>query len=603
MRRCPLVLFLALLVASCRGGPAAAAPPTIAWREFSAAAFAAARADGRLLLLDLGTGWCHWCHVMERTTWADPEVRAIVAESFVAIDEDADRRLDLAARYQDYGWPALVVFDADGRELWKHRGFVPPARLAAILRRLVADPRPLAVDLLAAGAGEPPATATPPLLSPAVEAELRSRFEALHDDEHGGFGFVHKFLDGAAAEWLLVQAREGDAVARARLLRLLDAERALHDPVWGGAWQYSHGGVWTNPHFEKVMPRQLADLRAYSLAYGAFGRPEDLAAARGIAQFLTSMLRSPAGPFYASQDADAVPGEHAADYFALDDAGRRARGLPRIERSLWSRENGQAIQGLCALLAVAPDRDLLRQSIAAAEWIVAHRRSADGTFRHGDDDVGGPFLADSLEMAQAFLALHELTVGEHWLDLATTTARAIGARFAAAAGGFAAAASDDVLPPVVDRAENAQLARLAHRLSRIAGDADGALGAIADQALAAVVRADVALVPGLAADVLLAAHERQREPLHVVIVGERDDPAAAALHAVSLRLLPPFRHVEWLRPGQPARDGSTFPTDGRAAAFACGDGTCSPPLAEPAALAGFLGFRPHAAEEGGSHRR
>lgn len=599
MRRCSLVPILAALTTACRVGPAVPEPPPIAWRSFSAAAFAEARSHGRLVLLDLGTAWCHWCHVMTRETWADPGVRAVIARSFVAIEEDADRRLDLAARYQDYGWPALVVFDADGRELWKHRGFVPPARMAATLRHLVADPRPLAPAMLAAtdARTEPlPAIA----LAPDVEAELRSRFDTLHDDEHGGFGFVHKYLDGAVAEWLLVQAREGDAVAEARLLRLLDAGRALHDPVWGGAWQYSHGGVWTNPHFEKVMPRQLADLRAYALAYGAFGRETDLAAARGIARFLTSMLRSPEGPFYASQDADVVPGEHAAAYFALDDEGRRARGLPRIERSFWSRENGQAIQGLCALLAVAPDRELLRQVLAAADWIVAHRRYADGLFRHGDGDEGGPFLADSLEMAQAFLALHELTVDEHRLELAAATVRAIGARFAAASGGFAAAAGDGLLPPVVDRAENAQLARLAHLLSRVAGDPGGALAAIADRALAAVVRDDVALLPGLAADVLLAVQERRRDAAHVVIVGERDDPTAAALHAAALRHLPPFRHVEWLRPGQPARDCATFPTDGRAAAFVCSDGACSPPLTEPADLAALLRPAPRVAEKGGS---
>jgi uncharacterized protein YyaL (SSP411 family) len=569
------------LVPACRFADATAAtanPPAVAWQDWSQATFARARAEGRLVLLDLGASWCHWCHVMDATTWTDADVRGVLANDFVAIEVDADRRLDLANRYQDYGWPALVVFDGDGRELWKHRGFVAPTRLAATLRQLVAAPVPLAEAPV-------PDVSTPVAhgnaLEPDVRATLRARFDAVLDDELGGYAFAQKFLDLAGAEWLLLLARDGDPVARERLLRWLDAERALLDPAFGGAYQYSHGGTWTNPHFEKVMPRQLADLAAYSQAFGAFGRDEDLAAARNVASFLRTMLRAPEGAFHASQDADLEPGQHAADYFARDAQGRREIGLPRIERALWSRENGQAIRGLCALHAVAPDAALLADAVAAAEWILAHRQGTDGLFTHGDDDTGGPFLGDSLEMAAAFAALHDATGALVWLDRAQATVRAIGARFATARG-FATAPGDGLLPPTIDRAENLALARVARRVAAVGRDA--ACSDIAAAAFAAMAARDVALQPGLTADLLLADHELRHDPLHIVVVGAATDVAARELLAVARRAGPVFRHIECVTKGVPTADGTTFPPQDGACAFVCGDGACSPPLPTPERL-------------------
>ena len=595
-RRRAFVLLLLAALPACRaprsttatvdGATAAAAStPSIAWQPWSEAAFAAARSDQRLVLLDLGAEWCHWCHVMERTTYADAGVRDVLARHFVAIAADADQRLDLAARYQDWGWPATIVFDATGRELWKNRGYVPPARMREVLQRLAADPQPFG------DAGTmPPTSGTAPGsgLTVAATAELQDRLEALWDEQHAGFGFVHKYLDLAGAEWLLARARGGDTTARRRLLRWLDAERRLHDPVWGGAFQYSHGGVWTNPHFEKVMERQLADLRGYSLAFGAFGRDTDLAAARDVARFLLRMLRAPEGAFFASQDADLVPGQHGADYFALPDAERRARGLPRIERELWSRENGQAIAGLCALLATAPDPTLQTAATGAAEWIVAHRRRPDGTFAHGEHDVGGPFLADSLAMAGAAIALAEVTTEPRWLQLAVTTLHAIEGTFGdGVPTGFAVAVGDGILPPIVDRTENVQLARLANRVHHAAGDAR--CRRIAERAFAHVTAEVVRLAPGLPAALLLAADELATEPAHIVVVGDDDDPEAQALHAAALRAAPDHRVIEWIAPGAMTRRGETYPAGEHARAYVCRDGSCSAPIEQALALRLALG--------------
>lgn len=554
------------------------------FRAFSAELFATAAATDKLVVLDLGTEWCHWCHVMERTTWSDPEVRVVLARHYLAAAADADRRLDLAARYQDYGWPATIVFAPDGRELWKNRGYVPPARMVEILTQLAqrpadgSDPRVELATVPATAAGDGGRG-----LDPATRTFLEDRVAALLDAERGGYAFAHKYLDLAGAEWLLLQAR-GDQGAATALLRWLDAERALHDPTWGGAYQYSHGGTWTNPHFEKVMVRQLADLRAYSLAHAAFGRAADLDAARNVARYLLDMLRSDLGPFHASQDADVVRGEHAADYFALDDAGRRRIGVPRIERSLWSRENGQALQALASLQATAPEPRVATALREAADWLLQHRRRSDELFDHGDDDLGGPFLADSLEMAQALLALGEVLAERRYWEQAHATLRAIDATFARTQG-YVSARGDGVLPPVVDRAENLQLARLAAHLHHLTGDA--ACRPIAERAFAAAAAPSQAREPGLSAEMLLADHALTHEPLHVVVVGELDDAAAYALHATALRHAPARRTIEWIPPGTATMRGERYPASS-ATAFLCDEAGCSPPIGDPAALRALL---------------
>jgi hypothetical protein len=569
----------AIVLAACSSSPEPAPPP--AWQPWSAAVFERAQQEQRLVLLELGTTWCHWCHVMEERTWGDAHVRAILAADFVTAKADADRRLDLATRYQDYGWPATIVFDANGRELWKLRGFLAPGPMAAQLRRLVDDPRPLPAEAgTEAGTGAAAPAAAGGALSADVERELLERFDLLYDREHGGFGSVHKYLDADAAELLLEQARTGSAEAAARLRQTLAAELRLHDPVWGGVYQYSHGGVWDHPHYEKIASRQLADLRAYSLAFAFIGDEAYLRAAHGVFRYLRDFLRTPDGAFWASQDADARRGEHAGDYFALDDAGRRAIGVPAIDRHVFARENGQFVQGLCALYAVSGDPEVLAVATAAARWILAHRRLDDGAFAHGDDDAGGPFLADSLAMGRALLDLAEVTADAEWLDAAERTLQAIARSFAPAAPGrgFATAAGDGLLPVAVDRAETIALARFANLLHRRTGS-DAARG-VAAAAMAYAAAPAVALQRGLPADLLLADRELRRAPVHVVVLGRRDDPAAARLFAAALGYAPAYRHVEWLPPGASTRDGVQFPPSDSAVAFVCGETTCSPPIAD-----------------------
>src|ERR1700686_834999 len=122
--------------------PAAGLAGEIAWQGWSDAAFAKAKAEKRLVLLDLGAVWCHWCHVMEETTYKDAKVVALLNEHFVAVRVDQDSRPDLSNRYEDYGWPATIVFGGSGGEIVKRQGYIEPKQMIAMLKAIIADPTP-----------------------------------------------------------------------------------------------------------------------------------------------------------------------------------------------------------------------------------------------------------------------------------------------------------------------------------------------------------------------------------------------------------------------------------------------------------------------------
>ena len=439
----------------------------VPWEPWSDQAFTRARAEKRLVLLDVGAEWCHWCHVMDDTTYREAAVLRLLRERYVPVRVDADAQPDLANRYEDYGWPATVVLDADGRELVKFRGYIAPERMRSMLEGVLADPTPgpsVASD----------DTDVPDTAPASVSAELRDELVALHtsryDEEHGGWGFVHKYLDGDAVEYSLGTGADVDT-KRAR--ETLDrAARHLIDPVWGGLYQYSDGGVWENPHFERIASFQADGLRAYSLAYARWRDPAHLQAAQDILRYLRTFLRTPEGAFRPSQDADVVPGRHSADYFKLDDAGRRAQGVPRVDPNLYTRENAWIIRSLLAYHAATGDDSARADAVAAARFIVEQRALSGGGYRHDEADPGGPYLGDTAAAGLAFVDLFHATGDQEWLRRAQAAAGFIDRTFRVPglAGYVTARPAHAYDRPRPQRDENVTVARLGAALAKASGD-------------------------------------------------------------------------------------------------------------------------------------
>jgi len=576
MRRPNLLRILPLLATAIHSYGSEAAG-SVAWRQWTPDLFEQAREQHRFVLLDLEAVWCHWCHVMADVTYRDPEVGRLLDSRYITVRVDQDSRPDLASRYEDYGWPATVVFDGNGQEIVKRQGYMPPKEMASMLQAIIDDPTP--------GPSVQPEHAMEFSRSPAIGAALRGELQTAsergYDDALGGWGTVHKYVDGQSLDYELERALAGDAMAARRVKQTLTAALKLIDPVWGGAWQYSVGGNWREPHYEKIMPIQADNMRLYALAGAAWKEPQFEKAARDIARYVAEFLTSADGGFYTSQDADLVPGEHSEAYFSLGDEARRKLGIPRVDRHIYARENGMTIESLSVLYGATGDREYLDRALRAAKWIVEHRAMTGGGFRHDEHDSWGPYLGDTLAMGRAFLALYSVTADREWLRRAEEAASFMERTFHDGVAGYdtAAKSTDAAYRPQPERDENVSLARFANLLYQYTGAVENRT--MAEQAMKYLVTPEVARrLP--AAGVLLADFEMTRSPVHITIVGSKNDPAARALFGAALAVANPYKRVEWWdrADGPLPNPDVDYPQMPRAAAFLCTDGRCSRPSSD-----------------------
>ncbi|HEY6251809.1 MAG TPA: DUF255 domain-containing protein, partial [Candidatus Angelobacter sp.] len=420
---CMLVLTFALAAVAQAGAEKGSG---LHWQAWSDDVFKQARSEHRLVLLDLEAVWCHWCHVMDANTYSNAAVIKLLQSKYIVVKADQDSRPDLSNRYEDYGWPATVVFNADGQEIVKRRGYLPPEQMASMLRAIIDDPSPGPSVQPEARLELPPGAA----LSAAARKHLYANYLAGYDDKNGSWGFNQKFLDWDSVEYSMILARrDNDAHARQRAQQTLAGQLHLLDPAWGGVYQYSTDEDWNHPHFEKIMQMQAENLRIYSLAYSWWRDPAYLHAAQEIRRYLRTFLTSPDGAFYTSQDADLIEGKHSARYFALNDAPRRRQGIPRVDKHIYARENGWAISGLVALYAATGDSAVLEDALRATRWILANRALPDGGFRHDAGEAAGPYLGDTIAMARAFLALYGATGDRQWMERTEAAVKFIGNNF------------------------------------------------------------------------------------------------------------------------------------------------------------------------------
>jgi uncharacterized protein len=570
------------LLANFFTGSALAAP--ISWHTtWNDAVFAQAAKEHRYVLLDLHAVWCHWCHVMDDTTYADTKVSELIGRHFVGVSVDADSDPDLTSRYGNWGWPATIVLAADGSEIVKRRGYMPPAQMAALLQAIVDDPTP------------GPSVQNQEVLSPtnktqlsrAQRTQLLKAYDGFYDQRSGGWGELHKLIDADSLELAYVEADSNrvplSALGTQRARKTLDKNLLLIDPVWGGVYQYSDSRDWRSPHFEKLISYQADDLRLYAEAYARWHDPRYLAAADSIFSYVDRFLTSPDGCFYVSQDADSSANIPGQVFYAYDEAARRNTGMPKVDTHCYARETGWAIRAMAKYYDVTGNKKALRSAENGAEWVLANRALSSGGFKHDQQDRNGPFLDDNLAITQAFLALYRSTAARAWLSHAANTLNFIDSKLRHAEAGFIAAPAPDkgrgvFAEPLRLADQNAGLARTANMVNRYTGDPsyrDMALHSM--KYLAAYAAANNGqLLP----DILLADRELSAAPIHIAIVGGKNDRDAQSLHSAALRYPADYLQIDWLDPseGDLPNKEIQYPAMDRPAAFACADGACSSPV-------------------------
>jgi uncharacterized protein len=355
-----------------------AAHQPVDWHEWGPQAFEKARNEGKPILLDIGAVWCHWCHVIDRESYENPEIAAMINQLFVPVKVDRDERPDVDARYQSAvsaisgqgGWPLTAFLTPEGKPFYGGTYFPPEDAMGrpGLKRILLAvseafKTRRAEVDSSAQTLEEAVARAEVfhgghgEFDVGVVDAIIESAL-GIFDETHGGFGHAPKFPHASAIDLLLERYQ---ATRDARLLHA--AERTLeamalggvHDQIGGGFHRYSVDERWCVPHFEKMSYDNSELLKNFLHGYQVTGHSIFSETAKGIIAWVGDVLSDPEhGGFFASQDADQT----------LDDDGDYFTWTRAEVRKMLSPEESRAVEIFYDVVPVGemrhdPDRNVL----------------------------------------------------------------------------------------------------------------------------------------------------------------------------------------------------------------------------------------------------
>ncbi|HEY6252742.1 MAG TPA: thioredoxin domain-containing protein [Candidatus Angelobacter sp.] len=307
----------------------------IHWHEWGPEPFEKAKRDNKPILLDIGAVWCHWCHVMDRESYENPEIAQIINQHFIAIKVDRDERPDVDSRYQSAvqaisgqgGWPLTGFLTPEGKPFYGGTYFPPEEHygrpsfrrvllsLAQAFKEKPGEVQESAESVMAAinqseGFAGKSGSLRPQLLDQIVESAVK-----LYDAEHGGFGSAPKFPHPSTMDLLMQRYVEtGDA----SLLEIVSstlgkmAQGGVYDHLAGGFHRYSVDEHWIVPHFEKMAYDNSELLKNYVHGYQLSSNEFFAFVARDIIRWMDQWLTDQEhGGFYGSQDAD----------YSLDDDG------------------------------------------------------------------------------------------------------------------------------------------------------------------------------------------------------------------------------------------------------------------------------------------
>ncbi len=433
-------------------------PETVRWFEWSDEAFQKAQAKDTPIVLDLTAPWSYGCRVMDRDTYGDPEIAALLNREYVPVRVDCDRRPDLDVRFNLGGWPTTAFLTPNG-ELLGGATYVARDQMKQLLVQLKAgyatNRHRIAEEIARRDekireALESQFSGVAQLTMEVFRKTVRG-IVSTHDGLHGGFGRAPKFPLVPSLRVVLVALHETQGPDFLQVMtKTLDAmgDRGMYDKQQGGFFHYVTNDTWTMPRFEKLTEDNAGLIRLYldaSLVTGLDKYRERALHALGWAK--GKMLDAGRGVFYASQAAD-------DEYYGASDAERARREAPPVDRTILVPSSAAMASAFLRAAEVTGDPEWGRIALRGLDWLLKEC-VRDGTVAHYHD--GAPRLTllarDPIALASALLDAYDHTGESRWLSAAETMTEDVLRRF-----------WSDVEKGIVDRAVDAidrgDLARL-----------------------------------------------------------------------------------------------------------------------------------------------
>ncbi len=553
------------------------------WRPWSAAAFAEAVAADRPILLNLTAVWCHWCQLMDETTYSVPELIETINSDLIAIRVDADQHPHVQDRYIAGGWPTNAFLTPTGEVLWSGT-YVSPEQFSEVAAGVLGAWRARRDELkgeidrrrkaMEAARGRHHVAGL--VRREAADDVLTATIDA-YDARNGGFGSDPKFPYVDAIELLLMQGTTENAdclrIAEHTLDGMLAGE--LWDRAEGGFFRYATAADWTAPRYEKLLSVNAGMLRAYTLGAHVRGRADWRTVAESTVKWVNDVLAQRNGLWAGSQAAD-------NEYYTKQPRPRG--GAPPIDEVIYTSYNAQWIRALAEAGGRLGVAAWVEQAISALQTLI-DTMSAPGDLmfhfcRPDETPQIGFLLTDAAETARACLTATQVSGDPAWLAHARRIAAGLERSLWAEDGGFwerVKGADEFGVLRYRDKPfeGNADSARLLNDLTLFG--AGRGFRALAERILA-ILSPQAGRYGVAGANYAIAVDEFFDPPVRIVIVGS--GAAATALRQAALQLPIVDRRVLSMPTG--GRIGQlNFPASEQAVAYMAGASGVSQPVSRP----------------------
>lgn len=412
---------------------------TIHWRAWGEGAFQEAVQQDKPIFLLITSSWCQWCHIMDETTLSEASIITIINNDYVPIRVDSDMRPDINTRYNQNGWPSVVLLSSEGETLWGGV-YVPPKQMLYYLghirryyrehRQEIAEQvqvlhdtrftRSLTQTLPAIGLRTLLDEQRTALIDVPAQAGIVLR--DLYDAEYGGFT-IHRHLKFPHPEALelLLQLSQHEPSSATPLLGMVNysleqmRDGGLWDKEDGGFFRYSAASDWSTPHTEKMLEENASMLHLLVYAVQVTHDEQWRELAQKLVLYCNSTLWLPrVGVFAGSQRAD-------EGYYEPALYSRATRKMPGIDTTVYTSWNAHMASTYLFAAQVLQLPALDTMALSILDWLCEHMVHCEGYVYHyavnGHVALSGQ-LADSVALTRVLLDAYERHSTKKYLDTA-----------------------------------------------------------------------------------------------------------------------------------------------------------------------------------------
>ncbi|MEJ2240620.1 MAG: DUF255 domain-containing protein, partial [Candidatus Bathyarchaeota archaeon] len=399
----------------------------VKWLPWNKNTFTKAQELDIPILLGISAVWCHWCHVMDETTYSNKEVVEHINKNFIPIRVNRDRRPDIDKRYNMGGWPSTVFLTPEG-EILTGGTYIPPQQMMFILDQVNRSYKQNKIELktkIKLIQEKQQKYETQRIMDDvefhSITDYLTFEITSQFDHIYGGFGSAPKFPHSEALRFILLQyfLKSHNAalnIVKKTLLKM--GEGGIFDKEEGGFFRYSTTNDWSVPHYEKMCEDNAKLLINYLEASQITGEIAFKNKAKSVLEYVDSKLSNKEnGGFYGSQDADEV-------YYKLKLSERSRKIPPKIDQTIFTDWN--AIMSSAYLLAsvVFADQKYQNFALKTIEYILRTFKPTKGIkhyINEKNNEYSG-FLTDHVYMTKCLIDSYQITSNQKFLDIAENIA-------------------------------------------------------------------------------------------------------------------------------------------------------------------------------------